>query len=278
MHVAPELHRTLQRLHQQPADRVDLAELMLRLSLYAHPELDMAAQLARIDAIAEGLRGRLIGQRDPLQRALTLSQYMVESCGFRGDRETYYDPANSCLHLVLERRVGIPISLSALYIAVGQRAGVALEGVGFPLHFLVRPQGVPDAFIDPFDGGRLLTRRDCAALLDAMSGAQIPFDPRFLEPLPPTELIRRVLRNLKHAHLRRDQLHEAIACIDLLLALSPSHVDELRDRGLLHMSCNAWRLALDDLQAYLHLAPEAPDRLRVEASMWFTRQQLLTVN
>lgn len=178
-----------------PARHVDLAQTALLLSAHVRPDIDLEAQDARVQDLADRCPEPTL---DGVRRAI------FTEAGFTGDQDNYYAPANSLLDAVLDRRRGLPITLSLLTIDVGRRVGVPLDGVGMPGHFLVRDRVLPDVFIDPFAGGTVLSTEDCRGIFRRMAGPDAPFDPRFLDPISDTLLLSRMVANLVNAYRRAD--------------------------------------------------------------------------
>ncbi len=202
-------------------DEIDLARMALLIAAAEYPDLDVKEELRALDSLAAGASRRLGQERDPLARANALSEYLFDEVGFRGNREDYYDPRNSFLNEVLSRRLGIPITLSLVYIEVGKRLGVPLVGVGMPGHFLVRiTSGHEDLLIDPFHRGILLSEEECAQRLQEVAGAAIPWDRSYLAPVSNRELIERVLLNLRGIYVRRDDQPRALRATDPPVAVS----------------------------------------------------------
>jgi regulator of sirC expression with transglutaminase-like and TPR domain len=241
-------------------DPIELARSALVLSKLAYPHLALEYPLSRLNAIAAGVRRQLMDEADPLAALNTLSQYLFDELGFRGNQEDYYDPRNSYLNDVLSRRLGIPITLSLLYIEVGQRAGMPLVGVGLPGHFLVAHEGVPDLFVDAFHGGTLLTAAECRARFHAVTSPDTPWVPAYLAPVSSRAFLARIMQNLKQIYLRERRRDLALAMQTLLVMLHPHEADPHRDRGMLLYEQGDYEGALEELTAYLGLAPRAKDR------------------
>jgi regulator of sirC expression with transglutaminase-like and TPR domain len=241
-------------------EAADLARGALAIARIGHPDLDPEPWLARLDALAAGASGAL-GAAPADGAAAALAHHLFVACGFRGNRSEYYDPRNSYLNDVLERRTGIPITLAVVLIEVGARLGVPLEGVGFPGHFLVRTAGAgPPLLLDPFFDGRPVGDDELLARYRTFRGIDVPaMPPDALERASTPAILARMLRNLLHAHLERKDRERALAAADLLLVLVPRAADVLRLRGLLYEQLDCFAAALDDLRAYLALVPEAPD-------------------
>jgi len=246
------------------APGTSLAPAALAIARIEYPQLDPAPYLRTLDAMGADVRRRLderiaaTGDDAPLDRVRVLNAYLFEEQGFVGNREKYEDPRNSCLNEVLERRTGIPITLSLLYMEVATRAGLRVDGVNFPGHFLVRcperQSGTSGIIIDPFHGGALLSEHDCRLLLQRHAGTEVAFHPSLLEPATRPQIVVRMLLNLKRIYVHMRSFPQARAATEMLLALNPSALSELRDRGLLAYHLNDLATALSDLQAYLQLS------------------------
>jgi regulator of sirC expression with transglutaminase-like and TPR domain len=185
--------------------------------------------------------------------------------GFRANEADYYDPRNSFLNEVLDRRLGIPITLSILYVEVARRVGLELLGVGFPGHFLVKCPAVgatPDLFIDPFNGGDVLAATECVARFQAVLKGR-DFDPSFLDPVDTRHILIRMLHNLKKIYVEQGDDVRALWVIDRLLLVQPGNLEERRDRGLLSARLGGTKAAVNDLEAYLEGAPLASDAKEV---------------
>ncbi|MEY2405442.1 MAG: hypothetical protein QOG39_358 [Acidimicrobiaceae bacterium] len=182
-------------LVQQAEDDIPLAEAALLVAAHAHPSVDVAAQLGRLDALAASC---------PASTLDALLDHLFVREGFTGNRDDYYDPANSYLDSVLERRLGIPLTLSIVAMEVGRRVGVPLVGIGMPGHFLVRPAGDAGVLIDAFEGGARLDRDDCERRHREVHGPGIPFDDTLLQPVGTRAVLARLLANLKSIHVARN--------------------------------------------------------------------------
>jgi regulator of sirC expression with transglutaminase-like and TPR domain len=247
------------------APEAALAEAALVIARIEYPHLEAEPYLARLDAMGEAARERIdrhvdeTGDGSTLSRIKAFNAYLFEDQCFVGNRERYEDPRNSCLNEVLERRTGIPITLSLVYMEVARRAGLNIEGVNFPGHFLVRcPElkrgGASQLIIDPFHGGALLSERDCRVLLQKHVGSEVAFNRSLLAPATPRQIVVRMLLNLKRIYVHMRSFPQARDVTELLLAVTPSALSELRDRGLLAYHLNDVTGALRDLQTYLRLA------------------------
>jgi regulator of sirC expression with transglutaminase-like and TPR domain len=205
----------------------DLGRLALTVARVEYPALDPAPWLDRLDDLARrsGVGGR--GGRG-LER---LVEFLFVAEGFRGDTEDYYDPRNSCLNEVLERRLGIPITLAVLLMEVGRRCGVALDGIGLPGHFLVGARlGGERLLLDPFAGGRTVTRADAEALAAKALGRSVTLAPAHLAPASPRQIVLRMLRNLQGIYARRGDWAKALAVLDRLMLVAPEEPAHRRER------------------------------------------------
>jgi regulator of sirC expression with transglutaminase-like and TPR domain len=236
----------------RPEEDIDLAEAALLIACEEYPSLEPESYLSRLDGMGEALAARLPGAPDALEAAHTLREYLFRELGFHGNTDRYYDPRNSFLNEVLDRRTGIPISLSAVYIEVGRRAGVPVFGVGLPGHFVVKLLGADrEILVDPFHGGAVLTEEDCQARLDRIFEGRVKMEPRMLEAVRPRQILERMLRNLKALYIKEPDHPRALGVLELLLRLGPGSLEDLRDRGLVYAAMDCYGLAVRDLEAYL---------------------------
>ena len=259
----------------------DLARASLVVARIEYPHLDAAACLSRLDALGTGARLRIdrevadAGRDHAATRAAGLIAYLFEDELFVGNRSRYEDPRNSCLNDVLSRHTGIPLTLAIVFLEVARRAGVRADGVNCPGHFLVR---CPDAahgglLLDPFHKGAVLSPQDCQRMLSRQSDEPVDLL-HLMAPATPTEIIVRMLVNLKRVYVAMRSFPQARDITNLLLAVSPSGLDELRDRGLLAFHLNDLSGALRDLETYLRLSrmgeagPLDEDARRERQQLW----------
>jgi len=244
---------------------IGLAQTALVIARIEYPRLDPNPYLTRLDRMGDAARRAIehhiatTGDTSTLGCVNGLNAYLFGEQGFVGNEEKFEDPRNSCLNEVIERRTGIPITLSLVYMEVAQRAGLHVDGVNFPGHFLVRcPQTGRESggglIIDPFNGGALLSEQDCRVLLQRHVGSEVAFDKALLTPATRAQILVRMLLNLKRIYVHMRSFPQARIVTELLLAMSPSALSELRDRGLLAYHLNDLTGALRDLQAYLKLS------------------------
>jgi regulator of sirC expression with transglutaminase-like and TPR domain len=272
-----KLDDALTHLGRDPAAELDLAEIALLLARDEYPALDVEGHLAELAAMAREVRAYL---RGPLSaRVAGLCRYLFHEMGFHGNARDYYDPRNSYLNVVLERRTGIPISLSAVTIAVGCRAGLAVVGVGLPGHFIAKAvEGGAEVLIDPYHGGRVLTPTDCANLVGQVTGLAFEASPLALEAQPPGLIVRRMLTNLKAIYLGQKDWARAARVLERLRQLNPHDVGLRRDLGVCFARHGQPGKAVDHLSAYLDGEPDAEDAQTVAAILKTTQQQLAQWN
>lgn len=227
------------------------------------PTLDVDTELSRITELTGSLSSRT-SSRSPLRtQALALADHVYSTLGFHGDDQDYYSPDNSLLPRVIDRRAGIPLTLAVVLGAIGTRAGLTVENIGFPGHFLVRLGGHGGLYLDPFFAGRVLDLDALTALWRRFRGDTLQLAPEALEPIGAKALSTRMLLNLKNSwEQRQDHLNAFLTC-DRLVELTASP-EALRDRGLHAFALRAFTSAVRDLDAYLRLRPEAKDTPRVE--------------
>ena len=235
----------------------DLATPALMIAKLECPWLDPHPSLERLDAMGTAARERLIASgylydtRKSETAVDVLNAYLFDEEGFTGNRDRYDDPSNSFLNEVIERRTGIPITLALVYMEVARRAGVHIDGVNFPGHFLMR---FTPLILDPFHRGARLSETDCRRLLERHVGEEAAFDPALLAPATKQQMLTRMLLNLKRIYVRLHSFPQARSVTELLLAVDPPALAELRDRGLLAYHMNDFTAALRDLQQYLHFS------------------------
>jgi len=252
------LDSALELLARQPAAPLDLAELALRLAADEYAGLDVDAYLSELAGMAHEAKRYLGG--DPEARARGLCRYLFHDCGFRGNIQDYYDPRNSYLNEVLDRRTGLPITLSLVAIAVGTRAGLEVVGVGLPGHFVAKVVAAGgEVLFDPFHGGRLLTGAECELLVEQVTGTPFQATPDALRAMDAGPFVARLLNNLKGAYLRRSDFAKAVRVIERLQQLDPSDVLQQRDLGVGLMRLGQVGRAIDALAAYLDARPDADD-------------------
>ena len=253
-----EVTTDLQRALNAPGD--DIVPAGLVIARLEYPALEAQAYLDRVDTMGRHAAARLSGVTAATSEAVAaLNEYLFEEEGFSGNRHQYDDPRNSFLNEVLDRRTGIPISLAVIYLEVARRAGLDVAGVNFPGHFLLRATGPltgDELIIDPYHRGALLSEFDCRQLLRHHIGDEAAFDSSLMAPATRVDIVVRILVNLKRLYVRMRSFPQARFVTTLLLAVDPSAVGELRDRGLLAYHLEDFASALKDLEEYLRLSPQ----------------------
>ncbi|MGG6240643.1 SirB1 family protein [Nodosilinea sp. AN01ver1] len=249
---------------QQPIDQVSLARAALYIAQEDYPYLVADDYLAMLDRMADTLRQRLPKALYPLKIIRAINDYLFVDLNFRGNSVDYYDPRNSFLNEVLERRVGIPITLSLVYLELAHRIGFPMVGVSMPGHFLIRPTvDEMDIFVDPFNQGEILFEQDCRDRLKQMFGDAAQIEPQHLAPITPATFLVRMLTNLKLIYLQNRDVPKALDAINRILLIYPQAVSEWRDRGLIHYQQGQLGEAQRDLERYLFEHPDAPDAFEI---------------
>ncbi len=243
------------------------ANLLLAREI-AYPRLRLAPCLTQLDAWADAARDRMPRSESPLGRAVRLARYLFDEVGLTGNTEEYDDPRNSYLNEVMDRRTGLPIALSAIFLEVAGRIALPAEGIGLPGHFIVavRDSGLQH-FLDPFHGGMPLERADMAALVRRITGHEGNLRTEWLQPQPPRAILARMLFNLRGVYVQREAWPQALATLERLRLLQPAVPDHLRDIGLLRWRTGARRAAVEALESYLLAAPAAPDARQIQQSL-----------
>jgi regulator of sirC expression with transglutaminase-like and TPR domain len=226
----------------------------------AYPDLRPSDYLIRLEDLATDAKPRLQARTTGEARGMALAEFLFETAGFRGNRSDYTDPRNSYLNQVLERRLGLPITLSVVFLHLAERLGVPARGVGMPGHFIVSVESdAGPVYLDPFNAGRRLTVAECVELVQGALGPGVGFDPLWLRPTPPREIVARMLNNLRGFYVSMEDWPMAIGIVDRLLVLQPDEPAHVRDLGVLHYRKGAVRRASELLTEYLVLSPSAQD-------------------
>ncbi len=248
--------------------RIDLARACLMIAQDAYPGLDVDRYLGEIERMAIRLRARMPQANAAEERVVALNQFLFDDLGYWGNTDDYYDPRNSYLNEVIDRKTGTPISLSILYMELGRRIGLPLEGVSFPGHFLVRLRLRGGTLVlDPFAGGTPQSEAELRERLrrvipegaaGGVAVGELPLE-QFLEPASNRQILARVLRNLKGIYREKDKPERMLEVLNRMLVVAPDASSELRDRGYVYRRLECWRPALKDLSNYVEREPEAPD-------------------
>jgi regulator of sirC expression with transglutaminase-like and TPR domain len=247
----------------RPDAELSLARAALLVGKEEEPRgCDVERCLAQLDAFGEEARSRIEGRDAYGTRVEALNRYLFDEQGFTGNASHYDDPRNSMLHRVLERRLGIPITLSIVYMEVGRRAGLRVEGVGLPGHFVVRAyeddEDAEGTLVDPFNR-KVTDEEECRRRIEGIYDGAVTIGEEHLRAAFVRAILTRVLGNLKAVYVRAELFRRALAAVERILLVAPHDLDERRDRGMLLAQLNRMREAIADTQRYLNLAPNAPD-------------------
>ncbi len=283
-------HKALAAMVAGEDAAIDLAQAALLIALEEYPGLDITRCMTQLDLLARevrtvlGLAGageqaRLPEEIDRLTVIDAMNQVLFEQEHFQGNQEDYYNPSNSFLNDVLEKRRGIPITLSLLYMEVGRRVGLQIEGIGLPFHFVVRcrlPNGY--IYIDPFEKGRLLSEGDCRERIYRIFKRKADFDPLWLEPVSHRQLLVRILTNLKNIYIHHGDYVRALSVCERILLLAPDAALERRDRGIVHFHLKHYARAIRDFTAYVEHAPDGENTDEIQRQIKAIRQMIAMMN
>ena len=257
---------------------INLAEAALLIAAEEYPRLHVEFYLHRIDSFADLVRERSPDSSDAAAVITALNDTLFEHLGFHGNEDSYYDPRNSYLNEVIDRRTGIPITLTLVYMEVARRIGFAVKGVGLPFHFIAKhEQQGGDLFIDPFNGGRLLDTAGCDALVTQMSGGRLELRTEHLQAVTAKQMLARMLSNLLGIYSSTDK-RRALSAVDRLLLINPGAAPHIRDRGLLLAAIGEKTAAIAELERYLELAANAPDAEAIREQIRTIKQSQARLN
>ena len=256
-------------------EEIDLTKAALLIARSEYPDLDINRYLSMLRNMAEAIFSGLEAPRNTLAMVQAINRYLYDEEGFTGNEADYYDPRNSFLNDVLDRKNGIPITLSIVYMEMGRLIGCPISGVGFPQHFLVKYEAPgEEIIIDPFNKGLILTREDCENRIRLAFGRRMELREHYLASITKKQILRRVLTNLKAIHLSNSNHAKALTIIGMLLDISPWDMDEIRDRGKVYHHLEEYDEALADLETYLRFNADAHDAEQIERNVELLRQQL----
>lgn len=260
-------------------EKIDLIRSALVIARTEYPVLDIEEYAGRIERLSRRAAALAAGLGGPGIRA-ALNQVMFEEANLRGNREDYYDPRNSFLNDVLDRGLGIPITLSILYMEVAKRVGFLLAGVGMPGHFLLKHYGDDgqETLIDCFNRGDILSRQDCQSRLDEIYSGEMAMRPEFLHPISRRQILTRMLNNLKTVYLSTRNFRKALVIADLILVIHPRSAEDVKQRALLRYSMGMQALAAEDLDEYLKISPTASDGEEVRQMSLSIRRMMALMN
>jgi regulator of sirC expression with transglutaminase-like and TPR domain len=260
MRGARDPQEAFRRQVSRPDDELDLVHAALLIAADEYPDLDVAYYLARMNAWADNICRRVTRHDGVALRIQQLNQFLFDELGFSGDNRNFYDPRNSYMNEVLERRQGIPITLSIIYMELGRRLSLDLAGVSFPGHFLVKlPYAGGEVVIDPYHRGITLSAADLTRRLQSVLDMNVDSPAPFLAAVGNKHILVRMLHNLKGIYRHQGKAEKTIVLINKILTIDPELADEYRERGLLFNGLECHHAALNDLRRYLRLRPEADD-------------------
>lgn len=260
-------------------EKIDLIRGALVIARTEYPGLDVEEYAGRIERMARQVAA-MAADLDPKRTLAALNSVVFEQAKLRGNRDDYYDPRNSFLNDVLDRGLGIPITLSIIYMEVARRVGFHLSGVGMPGHFLLKHYGETgqEILIDCFNRGDVLSRQDCQTRLDEIYSGEMKLRPEFLHPIGRRQILTRMLNNLKTVYLSTRNFRKALPIADLVLVIYPRSAEDVKQRALLRYSMGLHALAAEDLEEYRKLSPDASDADDVRQMSLSIRRMLALMN
>jgi regulator of sirC expression with transglutaminase-like and TPR domain len=274
-----EIRRRFAEVVSRDDERVDLAKAALLIAAEEYPRIETSLYLEKLDRIADLAREQAAGAETSLDFITAINTTLFDELRFRGNIDNYYDPRNSYLNEVIDRRTGIPITLAVVYMEVARRIGFAVDGVGLPGHFIVKHSDENgEVFIDVFNRGRLLGEVGCADLLASLSRGKLVLRPEHLLPATRKQILTRLLSNILGIYSGTTDYHRALAAIERILLINPDSLSHIRDHGLLLAAAGKTTGALDELERYLTLSPEAPDAEAIAEQMKSIKQDQAKLN
>jgi regulator of sirC expression with transglutaminase-like and TPR domain len=269
--------RTWADLVRVAEPEIDLGVGALALARIEYPRLTAGRHVKQLDELAA--RSGVAGVEDPVRALHRLREFLFDEEGFHGNAEDYDDPANSCLNRVIERKLGIPITLSVLLIEVARRVGLHVQGIGLPGHFVVSASvGAECVLLDPFDGGAILTQETAADVVARALGRRVTLTAEHFAPSTKRQILARMLLNLKAAYVRREEWAKGLAVVEHLLVLDARSAAYIRDRGSLLVKLGQLLRGAADWERYLAATPEAADGDKIKRELRRVRQRLATLN
>jgi regulator of sirC expression with transglutaminase-like and TPR domain len=260
-------------------EAIDLATSALVIAADEYPRLSVQTYLDELDHIANHAREAASGFSDPSEILGAINSVLFIEYGYHGNKQSYYDPRNSYLNQVIDRRTGIPITLSIVYMAVADRIGLRVSGVGMPGHFLVKHTGpLGEIYIDPFNGGRQIDAEGCAKLIQDVSGGNLELRPEHLAAVDKKQILTRVLTNLLAIYSEAKDNARAVRAMDSIMMIHPNEPSRIRDRGLLLAASGRARESIESLEQYLKLSPGAADAPQIIDRIKTIKARLSTLN
>src|SRR5947209_2788234 len=261
-------------------ERVDLLRAALTFARIENPRLDIEQYVRRVEELSRRAAAKVQDPDEPAQVIAALNEVLFQEEMFRGNTVDYYNPRNSFLHDVLDRRLGIPITLALVYMEVARRVGFPLFGVGMPGHFLLKHYDVDgrSILIDAFERGLVVTEEDCRQKLDAIYSGQLTLQPEFLLPVTRRQMLTRMLNNLRSIYLSQRDFRRAVQVVDLILVIYPRSPEDVKQRAVLRYNLNDYRGALNDFEEYVKMSPEASDAEENKQTALSLRRSMAMMN
>ena len=261
-------------------ERVDILRAALTFSRIHEPAIDIERYVHRVDELAVRVAAKIEDPDDPVQIIAALNDVLFREEVFRGNTVDYYSPRNSFLHHVLDRRLGIPITLALVYMEVARRVGFQLFGVGMPGHFLLKHYDVDghSILIDAFERGSIVTEDDCRQKLDSIYSGQVALQPEFLLPVTRRQMLTRMLNNLRSIYLSQRDFRRAVQVVDLILVIYPRSPEDMKQRAVLRYNLNDFCGALSDFEEYVKMSPDASDAEEIRQTALSLRRSMAMMN
>ncbi len=261
-------------------EKIDLVRGALTIARTEYPELNIECYVERVDELALQAEARVTEIGDASETISAINYVLFQQAGLQGNRDDYYDPRNSFLNDVLDRCLGIPITLALIYMEVGRRLGFPLFGVGMPGHFLLKNYDIDgsETLIDCFNGGDILSAQDCQRRLDEIYSGQMTLRPEFLFAVSRRQMLTRILNNLKTVYMTARNFKKVLPLVDLVLVIYPRSPEDVKQRALLRYSLGQAKAAAEDLEEYLKMSPEASDSDEIRQTALSIRRMLALMN
>jgi regulator of sirC expression with transglutaminase-like and TPR domain len=261
-------------------ERLDLLRAALTYGRMEDPQLDIEHYAHRVEEFARRAEARIQDLDDPGQVVAALNEVLFKEEMFRGNTVDYYNPRNSFLHDVLDRRLGIPITLALVYMETARRVGFPLFGVGMPGHFLLKHYDVDgrSILIDAFERGSIVTEDDCRRKLDSIYSGQLALQPEFLLPVTRRQMLTRMLNNLRSIYLSQRDFRRAVQVVDLVLVIYPRSPEDVKQRAILRYNLDDYRGALNDFEEYVKMSPDASDAEEIRQTALSLRRSMAMMN
>jgi regulator of sirC expression with transglutaminase-like and TPR domain len=261
-------------------ERIDLLRAALTFARIEYPQLDPVPYVRQIEELARRVQTSIADSGEASQRIAALNHVLFDEEMFRGNTADYYSPRNSFINDVLDRKLGIPITLALLYMEVGRRAGFPLFGVGMPGHFMLKhyDEDGRSFFIDAFERGSVLTEEDCRRKIESIHAGQITLRPEFLMIVTRRQMLTRMLNNLRTIYLSRRDFRRAVQVVDLILVIYPRSPEDVKQRAALRYNLNDFRGAISDFEEYAKMAPDASDAEEIRQTALGLRRSMAKLN